>query len=207
MIYQLPSNKKIADILEQIANLLALQNGSIYRIKAYHRAAEIVRERAEPLADIVAAGKSDFLEAIPGIGESLSRQIEEIVKTGKSRLLFRLQGLVNPEDLFEKMPGIGHKMAERMVEQLKIHSLEELEQAAHDGRLDKVEGFGKGRVDLVKVYLAALLNASARKWILQATPLTKKNTTEFAPDVSTLLEIDQEYFQKIANNELEKIAP
>jgi DNA polymerase (family X) len=66
-----------------------------------------------------------------------------------SRVQDQLQGEVSPEKLFSQVPGVGEELAKRIVEQLDISALEELEQAAHDGRLAEVEGFGPKRVQNV----------------------------------------------------------
>lgn len=207
MIFYTPSNQEIANAFERIGALLAEQNANPHRVRAYRRAAQILSERKEPVSDIVLDGHTQALEAIPGIGSSLTRQIEEIVRTGKSSLLQRLQGNIEPENLFAQVPGIGEKLAHKIVEQLHIHSLEGLEQVAHDGRLGIIEGFGKGRVDLIKIYLAGLLNPSARKWLLKAIPKLETSPKMENPSVATILEMDDEYLEKAAKGVLEMIAP
>jgi DNA polymerase (family X) len=64
------------------------------------------------------------------------------VKTGRSDVLDRLQGEVSPIDLFVQVPGIGEELAQRVYEELKVNTLEDLERAAYDGSLQQVEGFG-----------------------------------------------------------------
>lgn len=207
MIFYTPSNQEIANSFERIGELLAEQNANPYRIRAYRRASQILNDRKEPVAEMVLDGHTQALEAIPGIGESLTRQIEEIVRIGKSSLLMRLQGDIEPENLFAQVPGIGEKLAHKIVQQLHIHSLEGLELAAHDGRLGIIEGFGKGRVDLIKIYLAGLLNPSARKWLLKAIPKLEKEPSVESPSVAAILEMDDEYFEKAAKGALEMITP
>ena len=60
----------------------------------------------------------------------------------------------NPIRLFGRLPGISEKLARRITEELDVHTLEELELAAHDGRLKKLKGFGRQRVQAVKEGLA-----------------------------------------------------
>jgi DNA polymerase/3'-5' exonuclease PolX len=135
------SNARIADLLERIADLLAQQDANPFRIRAYRTGAQRARLAETSFADLVAQGGPAALEARPDIGEGLAATIVEFVDTGRSSLLERLQGHVSPEDTIKQVPGIGAELAARVVSQLEIGTLEELEQAAHDGRLEAVEGF------------------------------------------------------------------
>jgi DNA polymerase (family 10) len=60
--------------------------------------------------------------------------------------------------LFGQLPGISEKLARRILEDLEIRTLEQLELAAHDGRLKRVKGFGPQRVRAVKEVLAGRLS-------------------------------------------------
>lgn len=52
---------------------------------------------------------------------------------------------------------MGPELARRIHEQLHIDSLEALEAAANDGRLDRVPGIGERRVAAWRAYLAEAL--------------------------------------------------
>ncbi|MBK9013958.1 MAG: DNA-binding protein [Saprospiraceae bacterium] len=205
MTYQSKSNRDIANLLNDIANLLEMQDANPHRIRAYRRAANIILQRAENLSDVVAGGDGVALESIPGIGESLARTIEEYVKTGKSQQLQRLMGEVAPKEVFEQVPGIGPDLAERIVHELGIKTLEELEQAAHDGKLRKVEGFGSKRVEAIQMSLAGMLSGFARRSVMRTVPQVKPQS--YRPEIAQLLEVDKEYRQKVSAGELKRIAP
>lgn len=96
------------------------------------------------------------------------------------------------------MPGIGKKLAQRIVAQLEISSLEALEQAAHDGRLEQVAGFGPRRTAAVRHSLASILSRSGRP---------RRPSQEARPGVALLLEVDAEYRRRAAADELPKLAP
>ncbi|MCR9286342.1 MAG: helix-hairpin-helix domain-containing protein [Bacteroidetes bacterium] len=203
--YHIPTNREIAKLMDEIADLLEIQHANEYRIRAYRNASKLIRERQDELSKIVLSGKEKTLHLIPGIGTSLERLISEYVKTGKSKLLNRLEGEVCPEKLFEEIPGIGKELAERIVRELDIHSLEELEQAAHNGKLAKVPGFGRKRVEAIRVSLAGLLSGFAHRRVIQVTSALDKEIT--IPSVALLLEIDSIYREKSFFGELKKIAP
>ncbi|ACY17499.1 helix-hairpin-helix domain-containing protein [Haliangium ochraceum] len=107
--------------------------------------------------DAAAEGRA-WLEQIPGIGPGLSAALEEMARTGRLRLLERLEGELSPEATLAQVPGIGDELAHRIHEVLGIVTLEDLEAAAHDGRLEAVDGIGEGRVHSVIDHLAAALD-------------------------------------------------
>jgi hypothetical protein len=145
------------------------------------------------------------LDALPEIGRTLASVIAELVRTGRSSLLERLAGQVSPEDRFTTVAGIGEALARRVHAELGIESLEELELAAHDGRLARVPGFGPRRVRAVQQALAGILGREAArrgKRLAAAHP-----AHESLPAVDTLLDVDREYRRRAAAGELRRIAP
>jgi hypothetical protein len=208
------SNAQIADILEQVADRLEAQHANIYRIDAYRAGAAVVRSQQSSVQDLALAGGREALDVLPQIGTSLSGAIDEIAHTGKLRLLARLEGQLSPVELFKTVPGIGEELAERIHRELDIDTLEELEVAAHDGRLDEVAGFGPRRLEAVKDILATMLSRSARGRARRFDELEKigakvdrPETDEARPDVSLILDIDRDYRQAAQENALPRIAP
>lgn len=200
----LPSNEEIADVLDQIAELLEMQDENPFRIKAYRDGADSIRSFDGSVAQISLEGGEEQLQSIPNIGEGIARLIVSYVKTGRSEMLERLQSEVSPVDLFSQVPGIGEELAERISEELNISTLEELEQAAYDGRLDEIEGFGEKKVQNVQVSLAGMLSTSAQRSRRQTA---RQRETKEQPEIKTLLSVDEEYRRKAEANQLKKIAP
>jgi hypothetical protein len=199
------SNAEIADALARIADLLETQDADGFRVRAYRRGAERVRVTPEPVAGLHARGGVAALDALPEIGKTLASLIAELVRTGRSSLLERLAGQVSPEDRFTAVAGIGEELARRVHLELGSESLEELELAAHDGRLAQVPGFGARRVLAVQQSLAGILGReSARRG--RALALHGARAGE-RPDVATLLDVDREYRHKAAAGELRAITP
>lgn len=119
-------------------------------------------------------------------------------------MLLQLQGEVSPGELFKQVPGIGDKLAERIAKELDVSTLEELEQAAHKGRLEKLVGFGSRKVENIRVSLAGMLSAAAQR----SMRFTGSEKTRLGqPSTDTLLKVDQEYREKAQAGELHKIAP
>ncbi|MBZ0289038.1 MAG: DNA-binding protein [Anaerolineae bacterium] len=198
-----PTNDEIAAILDDIGDLLEKQESNAFRVRAYHQGATSIRATKESVAVYVHKGETEALEAIPNIGEGLARLIEEYVTTGRSNLLDRLQGEITPESVFNRVPGIGAEFAHRIADQLDIQTLEELEQAAHDGRLGLVKGFGPRRVEAIKASLAGLLGQAAARRRQSSQTLQKPDE----PSIQQLLEIDAEYRRRGEAGQLKMIAP
>lgn len=208
------SNEQIADILEQVADRLEAQHANIYRIDAYRAGAAVVRRQEESMQDVALSRGRAALDALPQIGSSLSGAIDEIAHTGRLGLLERLDGRLSPVELFKTVPGIGEELAERIHRELDIDTLEALEVAAHDGRLEEVAGFGPRRLEAVRDILATMLTRSARgggrrfdELERAGAKVTKPETDEARPDVALLLEVDREYREKAEADELPRIAP
>jgi len=99
------------------------------------------------------------------------------------------------------VPGLGHRLAERIHEELHIDTLEALELAAHDGRLESVPGVGPRR--------AAAIRASLQTMLSRSRPHRTGTTTGAIaePPVAMLLDVDREYRERAAAGELPTIAP
>lgn len=200
------TNEEIADHLDQIADYLELQEANPHRVRAYRMGAKSVRTADEALATTVAAEGSGALERLPEIGRGLAWLIGELVNTGRSSRMDRLRGEVTPEDLFQRVPGVGPELAHRIVETLQIGTLPELEQAAHDGRLATVAGFGRKRIQAVRDVLASILMRAGRRRAQGGQPPRAEQTTD-RPPVAMLLAVDEQYRQRAAAGTLRKITP
>lgn len=193
-------NTEVADVLDRVADLLEVQDASSFRVRAYRRGAVTCRTLDRPLAEV------EDLDALPNIGKSLASAITEYLHTGRLMMLERLEGQVSPEDLFATIPAIGEELAHRIHDVLHVETLEELEVAAHDGRLDEVPGFGERRVHAVRATLDQLLRRSSRRRARRFLE-RDRDERESPPPVATLLEVDAEYRRKAHAKELRRIAP
>ncbi|MCL4861935.1 MAG: hypothetical protein KJZ93_21135 [Caldilineaceae bacterium] len=196
------SNDAIAQLLDNIADLLEAQEANPYRVRAYRQAATTLRELKQPAQEILAKDGVEGLRRLPTIGVSLARAIEQLTQTGKINLLEQLRGETAPERILATITGIGPVLAARIHEQLGIETLAELEAAAYDGRLREVPGFGVGRLRGVRETLAGRLHRRPRP-----TDRGRPQPPADAPPVSELLGVDREYREKAAAKRLPTIAP
>lgn len=194
----LTRNRRIATALRELADLLDLQGANPFRITAYRRAADTVDHLDQDLGEILERQGFDGLTALPHIGYGIAGAIREMLATGRWGQLDRLRGTVDPERLFQSLPGIGPHLARQIHETLKVDTLEDLEIAAHDGRLELVPEVGPRRAALVRAALAAILGRRQR-------PHPEPET--YVPGVDVLLDADREYREKAAAGRLPLIAP
>jgi len=192
-------NQNIADKLLEIATLLEEQGANPYRVTAYRNAASVIIHLPQQVSEIMAHEGFQGLVALPGIGEGIARSIYEYVALGHMTRLESLKGGHDPVALFESIPGIGSKLAHRIIEYLHIDTLEALEVAAHNQRLEKVPGFSAKKVAMVQAWLAQVLGRQRPR------PQLHEPFTE--PSVQLILQVDQQYRQKASTGELPMIAP
>jgi hypothetical protein len=151
-----------------------------------------------PASAILAEGGIAALEALPGVGQSIARSIRSLVLHGRLPMLERIRGEADPVALLSTVAGIGRVLAGRLHDQLEIETLEQLELAAHDGRLSALRGFGPKRV-------AAIRESLGHRLSRVRAPLRAPSHDE--PSVGELLDVDQEYRDKAGRGELRTIAP
>lgn len=192
-------NSSIAVRLEEVARILEEQGANVFRVGAYRRAGATLRELKRPIDEIVRTEGLEGLQKLPGIGETLARLIHQLVTTGRLPMLDRLRGEADPITLLRTVPGIGKVMAERVHDELGIETLEELEIAAHEGRLGKIIGFGEKRLAGVRDSLATRLGR------VRASSFPRPTSSQ--PSVAEILDIDREYRRKSSQGLLPTIAP
>lgn len=194
------SNREIADALSRIAELLEAREANPFRVGSYRAAAREVAASDRAVAAIYDEGGPGALQAIPGVGEGIAAILAELVEDGRSRLLEHLESERSPETAFQRLPGVGPKLAARIHDELRVDTLEDLEQAAHDGRLERVEGIGARKAAGIRDALAGILGRTRR-------PSRPFDASAHAPPVSVLLEVDRTYREAAEMDALPRIAP
>jgi DNA polymerase (family 10) len=134
-------NADIATVFDEIADLLEIESANPFRVRAYRNAARTLRDLNQNVADMIAQG-GDVTE-LPGIGEDLRSKIKEIVETGTAAMLEVHRKKV-PATLTNllKIPGLGPKRVQALYHKLGIRTLNDLQNAAQNGRVRALHGFG-----------------------------------------------------------------
>ncbi len=196
-----PVNADIAQRLRETALLLEKQGANPFRVNAYRHAADIVSRLDRPVSDLIEREGLEGLRRLPGIGESLARSIRDLATPGRLPMLDRLRGAADPLALLASVPGVGPALARRLHDDLGIETLEELEMAAHDGRLRDVEGIGPKKLAGIIDSLASRLGRVRQRAVGRVEPPYDE------PAVEELLDVDREYRDKASAGLLQRIAP
>jgi len=135
------SNSEIASKLDEAADLLELQDGNPFRIRACRNAARTVSSWPAPLERLRASGHA--LPKMPGIGKDLAGKIAELLSTQQFALLQELRKKT-PSSLVNllKIPGLGPKRIRVLRDRLQIASIQDLAYQASQGRIRSLPGFG-----------------------------------------------------------------
>lgn len=140
-------NREIAWHLQTISVLLELSDENPFKVRAYSNAARELKRLSRPVPAMLEDGS---IEHVEGIGPGILKVIQELVATGQSSLLQELRRQVPPA-LVElgSIPGIGAKTARKLVQQLGVQNVAELEAAAEAGKVRQIPGFGEKKEQLV----------------------------------------------------------
>jgi len=200
----LAENERIAQWLRQMAEILHAQQANPFKVGAYRRAADTVERLAVGVREVLKERGRDGLDALPGIGRGIAAAIAEILQTGRWAQLDRLRGSLEPAALFQTVPGVGPELAERIHDALGVETLEALEVASHDGRLDAVAGVGPRRAAAIRAALAEILGRSG---LVRRTLPDGAEAADAEPPAAVLLDVDREYRDKVQAGTLPTIAP
>jgi len=163
------TNQQIARVFEEIAALLQIKGEDAFKVRAYERVAETIRSLTERLDDL---RTREPLERLPGIGKSSAQKIGELLDTGGLKYHADLLGQFPPTLLdMLAIPEVGPRTVGRLYSEMGIASVEALEQAAREGRLRDVKGFGAKTEQNILQAIQRLRARSDRMPLAVAHPL------------------------------------
>ena len=140
MAATLPQNAEVIDQLELLADILELEGQESFRVLAYRRAAQRVRESGGSIAQLALEGKAKELQ---GIGKTIEEKIVQIVEQGEIEALAKRRKTIPPDVVgFMRLPGLGPKTARRIWQELGVTTLAELKKAAETEQLRTLTGLG-----------------------------------------------------------------
>lgn len=136
-------NRELARELRKIADIMEIQKIQ-WKPEAYRSASRKIENMDENIGEIYEEEGKKGLQNIPSIGQSLADHIAEYIEKGKVRKWEKTKkqsekGL--PELL--KIEGLGPNKVRELSEELNIKNISDLEKAAKQNRISKLEGFGK----------------------------------------------------------------
>jgi DNA polymerase (family 10) len=188
-------NTRIAECLLEAARLLNAQGASPHRAAAYRAAGNSIAHYPYGVRGVFEREGVKGLDAIPNVGLGIASAIAEMLVTQRWTQFERLRGEVDPATLFQAVPGVGEGLARRIRDELHVDTLEALEVAANDGRLEGLRGVGPRRAAAVRASLDHMLSS-----------IRRPDPGARAP-VALLLDVDREYRAEAAAGKLRTIAP
>src|SRR6266571_6128855 len=125
---------QVANLLEEVATLLALKEGSNqFEVRAYENAARTVNALDGDIEQLAREGK---LKGIPGLGSTIVKRIEELINTGHMAFYDELVATTPPIKLeMMRIPGVGPKKINAIYNELHVNSIAELEQACREDKV------------------------------------------------------------------------
>lgn len=171
-------NATIAAMLDDFGDLLEIVGADKYRYLSYHKAAHAIRAWGEDLGATARAGR---LTTIPGVGQKLAGVIESLMDSGTFDELDEVTQRV-PLSVVRLMrvPGVGPKKAKALYTELGVASVDDLETAVAEGRLNGLAGFGAKTIEAIDAGIRRVRAFGARILLADALPLAEKLADEIA---------------------------
>ena len=165
-------NAAIAQVFQDMADLLELKEDNPFKIRAYQRAAHTIDSLPAELDQVMKEGK---LREIPGIGEAIARKITELLTTGHLQVYENLRSEF-PEDIRSLLaiPGVGPKTAMRLYKELGVSSVDELEKAIQEGQVAGLYRLGDKTAENILRHIQKLRRKDKRVPLGEALPVVEE---------------------------------
>ena len=168
-----PTNEQISELFENMGSLLEMKGDTVFKIRAYQRAARTIEQLSSPLATAVENGED--LTKIPGVGKAISEKIAEYISTGQVSAYERLvEELPSGVLDLKEIPGVGPKMAMAISQQLGISTVDGVAEAAADGRLATLPRMGRRAAEGILRHINAFKEMGGRTPIGEALPVAEE---------------------------------
>ena len=178
---RLPSNPQLADLFQTLADYLALDGQSLYRILAYEKAVALFRVHPVSVAEMALRGD---LRDLPGVGQAIETKVIEFITIGRLAALAEMSERY-PEGLLTVMhlPGVGPKTARKLWGLAHISDVQALKEACADGRVRGLPGMGE---KTEQNFLRAVETWEAR---VAEAPRARRLLAEVEPQAAHFVEI------------------
>jgi DNA polymerase (family 10) len=176
------TNREIGDRLAQFASLLELAETNAFAVRAYARAAELIRATPTSVAALVRTGR---VRELRGIGPGIAAKLEELVQTGDIAELRALEARIPVELVgYGRMLGLTAQRVLAILEALGVRSAAELREAAASGRLRDVPGIGPVTESRIRRALEREPQAPRGLTLGRSLPLVRALAAELGGEVA-----------------------
>lgn len=146
------TNQKLASIFKEMSAIYKyMGTDERFRSISYNRASKIIGSLKNDISIYI---KNKTLEDLPGIGKSISEKIVEFVNTGSIQKYEVLKKTI-PHELIEMLQirGFGPQTLKKIHNDLNISTKEQLMKAIDEGKIKKLKGFGKKKIEGMRLGL------------------------------------------------------
>jgi DNA polymerase (family 10) len=152
---------QIANLLDQIATLLELKEGSSpFEVRAYQNAARAINALDGDIEQLAREGK---LKGVPGLGPTSIKRVEEAIETGHIAFYDELASTTPPIKLeMLRIQGVGPKKINAIYNQLHVESIADLIKAIEENKVAALPSFGKKTQDNILQGIAFLEQHAGR---------------------------------------------
>jgi DNA polymerase (family 10) len=140
-------NREVADLLFKIADGLDLSGENFFKIRAYRKAGNVIKDLPE---DIERIYKDGNLTTIEGVGAGIAKKIEEYLTTGKMTKLEEVEKDI-PESLFNllQIRDLGPRTIHNLHKKLGVNDLQDLKKVIQNGSFSEIEGLGEKKAEKI----------------------------------------------------------
>ncbi len=140
-------NREVADLLFKIADGLDLSGENFFKIRAYRKAGNVIKDLPEDIEKIYKDGN---LTEIEGVGAGIAKKIEEYLTTGKMTKLEEVLKNI-PESLFNllQIRDLGPRTIHSLHKELQVNNLQDLKKVIEKGSFSKIEGLGNKKAEKI----------------------------------------------------------
>ena len=178
------NNEQISAVLSQMADLLEMKGEERFKVVAYQKAARAVGYLSRDLSEFDEEGA---LEEIPGVGKAIAAKIHDLLESGRLRQYEELLAEL-PDGVLRivEVPGVGPKTAYRICQELGVSTVEGLEKAILEGRLDKLPRMGAKTGENILRHIRSYRSKDDRIPLGRALPIAEAVCAAVRPYVSNV---------------------
>ncbi len=160
-------NQDFARVFEDIATLLQARGDSVFKTRAYSRAADAIGNLQFDLA----TASEEELRKLPGFGDAIVTKVQELAETGELQFFEKLKAEM-PAGILEitQVPGVGPKTAMRAAQELGIDSREALQASIESGEFESLPRISNKVAQNILRHLKSRISQGQRVPIGQALP-------------------------------------
>lgn len=175
------TNKVLSQMFSKLANALEFLGENPFKVTAYRKAAKVLEDYPEDVAEVYKKGGIEALRSISGVGEGIAKKIAEYLQTGRMKKYEEVLSQV-PEGLLSLMEvqGIGPKTLKLAYNALGVRTPEDFKRVLENGSLERLPGMGPKKVENIKKGLELFEKMSERIPLGLAYPLVSEILQEMS---------------------------